>query len=468
MAEEPSDLPLIRQYRDWLGAGTTTNDTERSRFFADGLVVLDTNVLLNLYEYTPSARNQVLNALEQVKDRLWLPYQVGLEFIRGRHRVLDARVRALQEAPATVNRKLMEARQAVLAARDLVQSLLLRYAQDTEAGTALGTEITNQAIDSLLAPWRTTLLEHVQTLKREHDLALSSVGTDDPVLPRVAELFGSQIATPPDPRTVRQRVEDATSYRFPNQIPPGFSDAGKGTPLKSAGDYLLWEEIIERAQEPNTPGRVLFVSRDVKEDWYEAAEPGRGPRPWPMLADELRMRSGAELCIETPQQFFQGIRHYLDAEITEATYEEIDRAADRAEKQVLTEYEAGQFDPPQDLALAAYRAAGLTTAATREAIASSSQRMFQWWLIGVTAELGRRNPTDDELSVLLPAASRSALPPAPYWEPGEVLLQGEWPYRTSSWIAPWFVQVIRATPEADRLILQRLAAQQADLSAQDT
>ncbi|WP_223865008.1 PIN-like domain-containing protein [Streptomyces sp. 5-10] len=456
------DLPLIRQYQAWLGNGTQVDDNERSQFFTEGLVVLDTNVLLNLYEYTPEARNQVLNALEHVKHRLWLPYQVGLEFVRGRHRVIDARIRALREAPDTINRKLMEARQSVLAASDLVHTLLLKYAQDTEAGSALKEEITGQTFDALIAPWRELLNTHVQRLKQEHDLVLSAVATNDPVLPRVAQLFGTQVANPPEATKIRQRVEDAISYRFPNKIPPGFQDAGKGTPLNSAGDYLLWEEIIERIQESGSPKRVMFVSSDVKEDWYESAEPGRGPRPWPMLHDELRMRSGAQLYIETPRHFFQGIKDYLDADINDATYEEIDRAADTAQPKALTEHEAAQLAPPDDLAVTAYRAAGLTTAATREAMESVSNRLFQWWLITVTAQLGRRVPEADEPCIDIPAATRSDLPPAPYWHPGEVLLQGEWPYRTSSWIAPWFVQVIKGTPETDRLILQRLAAQQAD------
>src|SRR4051794_11824543 len=46
--------------------------------------VLDANVLLDLYRGTPTAAEEAVGALEQIRDRLWLPYQVALEYQRHR------------------------------------------------------------------------------------------------------------------------------------------------------------------------------------------------------------------------------------------------------------------------------------------------------------------------------------------------------------------------------------------------
>ncbi|MEW2179060.1 PIN-like domain-containing protein [Streptomyces sp. NPDC005406] len=70
MTDTEGELLLIKQYRDWIQKAPSENDPERTRFFKDGVVVLDTNVLLSLYEYTPSARRQVLDALHNVQSRL--------------------------------------------------------------------------------------------------------------------------------------------------------------------------------------------------------------------------------------------------------------------------------------------------------------------------------------------------------------------------------------------------------------
>ncbi|WP_446040456.1 PIN-like domain-containing protein [Streptomyces sp. SID1121] len=466
MEDQHDELPLIRRYRDWLQSEPGDAHSVREKFFTQGLVILDTNVLLNLYEYTPAARHQVLSALERVKDRLWLPHQVGLEFVRNRHRVIATRVKALNDAPASLREKLGEANRAILAASKLVQELLIKYAQDSAASDALRQQISSQSIEQLLGPWRTTLMGHIQDLKQDHDLAISTVANNDPVLPKVAELFGNQIADPPEPEVTRNRVEEAASYRYPNMIPPGFMDAGKGSPLASAGDYLIWEEIVHYAKNSAPTTHVLFVSGDVKDDWYEAPEPGRGRRPWPSLADEMRTRADAELRIETPKDFFMGVKRYLDVEIADTTYEEIGRVADSRSPSAVTEYEANQTSPPADLAVAAFRSAGLKSSALRDELDAPSSQLFQWWLIGVTVQLERRLPFENEPEVAIFGATRATTPPDSTWVRGEVLLLGEWPYRTSSWIAPWFADLIKRTPSPDRLILQRLAAQQMDLQSQ--
>lgn len=466
MTAPNGDLPLIRQYRDWLQSDTDHGGSTRERFFTQGLVILDTNILLNLYEYTPSARSQVFSALERVKDRLWLPHQVGLEFVRNRHRVIAKRVKALNDAPTAVTQKLREANKSILAASSLVQELLIRYAQDTQASESLRAEISSQSVEELLSSWRDTLLGHVSALKNDHDLALSTVTNDDPVLPQVAELFGDRVATPPEPSVIRHRVEEAASYRFPNRIPPGYMDAGKESPLNAAGDYLLWEEVVQHVQHLPETLHVLFVSGDLKDDWYEAPEPGRGRRPWPSLSDELRSRAAAELRIETPKEFFMGVKRYLDVDIADTTYEEIGRAADIHLPAAITEYKAAQTTPPINLVAAAYEAAGLITSSLREELESPPQRIFQWWLIGVTEQLKRRQPTDVEVPVDIVAASRETQPPGRDWVSGKILRFGEWPYRTSSWLAPWFAELVSSAPEEDRLTLLRLAAQQIEAQTQ--
>ncbi|MFG2554973.1 PIN-like domain-containing protein [Streptomyces sp. NPDC048581] len=456
------------------------DDANRETFFTQGLVVLDTNVLLSLYEYTPTAREQVFGALEQIAPRLWLPHQVGLEFARGRHRVIANRVKALGEAPDALNKKLQKARQAVIEASTFVKDLLEKYAQDEAASAALDKQINNQAIDDRLEEWRTLLKQHVQQLKDEQDVRLGSIETNDPVLPRIAALYDDRIAPPTPPEIVKKRVDEASNHRFPNRIPPGFSDWGKGTPLEAAGDYLLWAEILEIAETLPEPRRVLLISSDGmsenKEDWYQKAEQGRARRPWPTLFDEMKLHASAELRLEEPRSFFEGIDQFLnpDVQLTETTYEEIDRAAETMaygvgqKQEPVTEETAAFTDPPEGLALAAYRAAGLTTGVIRRLVESAGHRSFQWWLIGVTAELEQRRTEEDEPAVELVAAVRSARRPRPEWLPGEVLKQGEWPYRLNSWISPWFVQAVQSASEADRLLLQRHAARQADVTAESS
>ncbi|RLK60440.1 PIN-like domain-containing protein [Actinokineospora cianjurensis] len=56
---------------------------ELRRVLTSGIVVPDTNLLLNLYRYTATARDTLLRALEKL-ETLWVPHQVLTEFWRNR------------------------------------------------------------------------------------------------------------------------------------------------------------------------------------------------------------------------------------------------------------------------------------------------------------------------------------------------------------------------------------------------
>ncbi|MEE4544679.1 PIN-like domain-containing protein [Streptomyces sp. V4-01] len=474
MAEPEGDMGepvLLQRFSAWLQPGPSAADAERSAFFSDGVIVLDTNVLLSLYEYTETSREEVLSALEQTVGRLWMPYQVGLEFVRGRRSTLESRKRALASAATEVNKKLMAARKAIVEAKDVVCAQLDKYARAQQEIAGLDTLVADGDVDAHLDVYRHEFKRHLDMLKADHGLALNSADAEDPILPRIAKLYGDGVGEQPDDDLLRRRLEEATAFRFPNKIPPGFSDADKDTPLKSAGDFLLWEEMIEHVcQLPANGRRVLFVSNDTKEDWYEQRSGSSSSRPWPSLVDELRRRAQADLRIETPPHFFGGIREFLDAELAADTYAEIERVSEAFDAKVpttpllVTEETATHLDPPGELALAAFNSVGLVSSTVRAALESESpsQRLFQWWLIGVTAQLGRRAAGEAEPSVGIATAMRSSEPPSQDWVPGTALSPAEWLHRDSSWIAPWFIDLLDSIPQGDRAVLRRLAAQQAE------
>ncbi|MFE0252430.1 PIN-like domain-containing protein [Streptomyces sp. NPDC059010] len=462
------DPALIQRFHAWLQPVPSPQDTARLVFFQDALIVLDTNVLLSLYEYTAESREEVLTALSQVSERLWMPYQVGLEFVRGRRGVLESRKRVLGDAAKSVNAKLTTACQAIIAAKDTVRAQLEKYARAPGEIEALEQLVSEAAVNEHLTVYRDAFKAHLDMLKTGHDLTPVKVDTADPILPQVADLYGDRVGHQPDDQLLQQRLDEAVVFRFPNQIPPGFKDFGKGTPLKAAGDFLIWEEVIEQAALlPEGSRRVLFVSNDVKEDWYDTSNGKQ--RPWPALLDEIQRRAGAELRLETPPDFYAGVGEYLNAELAEDTYAEIRRVSETFtppgldDGTVVTASAAAKIAPPGGLPVTAYRSAGLASSVLRTKMESlePEDRLAQWWLIGVTAQLQRRQATDGEPEVDIVAATRGGDAPAPDWKPGTVLPSGEWIHRESSWISPWFLDLLGSSPTADRGILSALASEQA-------
>jgi hypothetical protein len=462
-----SEFPMLHQYRAWIRPDSGCPKEEHETFFTEGVIVLDTNVLLDLYRYTPGARGELLAALRLLSHRLWLPYQVGIEFVRQRRSVIFERLEALKRAGAQIDRAFNEAWRDVAGARDQVKALLGTYAADEQSQALLDELITQPELMQLLDAWRRRLQDHVTRLREDQDIQLSDIKSgSDVILPQIAELFGDQVALPPSGEQIKGRVQEAIHFRYPNQIPPGFADQGKSTDLRAAGDFLLWEEVISYASKSDTRARIIFVSRDTKEDWYEQAAPGLARRPWPSLLDEFRRRTGKDLLIVEPSGFFAGIKEHLNADITPQTAREIERTAESlelSEKQgpvLITSEDASVVAPPPGLAMTALEAARLSSPAIRSVLTDIAHRQFQWWLIGVTAELQLREREDSEPLVEIESILRTHLAPSSDWLPGTEFPQGALPARSSFWAAPWMVEMVNATPNPDRAVLLRLALRQ--------
>jgi hypothetical protein len=81
-----------------LAAYTPLPESDLARVWKAGLIVLDANVLLNLYCYSSTTRDDLLDGLATVPDRLWLPHQATAEFCLGRPRVIEQQRTKCDEA----------------------------------------------------------------------------------------------------------------------------------------------------------------------------------------------------------------------------------------------------------------------------------------------------------------------------------------------------------------------------------
>ncbi|MEU4293826.1 PIN-like domain-containing protein [Kribbella sp. NPDC026596] len=451
--------PLLRHFDAWIEPAYGTDDAAKQEYYPSAIIVPDTNVLLDLYQYTPVTRQQLLAALQSVSDRLWLPHQAGLEFVRGRAGVIKRRNEVLSRAPREVNSAFESAWKQIDSAAKHIKNLMVSYAGPDNLGE-IDALMNRELFDQFTAQWKTALIERAKAIKDEHDIGPGAfIGGADELLITIAELFGDRIGEPVTEDALRLRVERATKFRYPNNIPPGFSDLGKDTELLAAGDFLLWEEVIEYAQNLPEP-KVIFVSGDTKVDWYQQAGFGQKKQPWPYLIDEFRLRTGGRILITETAEFYADIKQYLGADIASSSIEEVNRpvaAPERDDEVFLSPKELGQSDPPSALVEAAYYSAQLSSKAVRQAIERPSDRLFQWWLIGVTRDLAKRGTESGEPLFDLQAFRREEATPGPSWVPADAVLHlGEFPY-LSMYIAPWFATILELSPPADRQRLLRLA-----------
>jgi hypothetical protein len=88
---------LFPQYAD-------TSEQNYANVWNQALFVFDTNVLLNLYRYQSSTRDELLNVLEQLSERTWAPHHVALEFQRNRLKVIAEQNKRFSEVRRTIEK----------------------------------------------------------------------------------------------------------------------------------------------------------------------------------------------------------------------------------------------------------------------------------------------------------------------------------------------------------------------------
>ncbi|MBB4661988.1 PIN-like domain-containing protein [Conexibacter arvalis] len=284
------------------GYRTPSQDAYR-RVLTQGIVAVDANVLLNLYRYTEQAKNDLLAVLASLGSQLWVPNQVVVEFWRNREGVL--------RDPRGTERAARE----LVDARDRATATIRAWANRVSLPPAE----ERRLIDTLLGAY-STVIDGVDAFSdRSGERAARDTGSDV-VLGRLEAVLDSRVGPPLESDAHAVAVAEARR-RIEELVPPGFKDKSKDGD-GAAGDYLVWEQLLIEASRRRSD--VLFVTGDVKEDWWRR-ERGelRGPRL--ELVAEMRSRSEGNLLMLTPSMLLSIARSVLDVEVHEESVENAER-----------------------------------------------------------------------------------------------------------------------------------------------
>ena len=318
---------LTVDFAGWLGnAGS-----QPELFFRNGLIVLDANVLLDLYRVTPDARSQVIGTLNGVADRLWVPHQAAVEFSRNRRGVVEDRTSSFKQTKQVLQSATAKAIDVLISG---VEQLVYQRERNGTTRTwdivvaGLDRESLIRRLDGVMGP----ALTELETLMAEHDLHVQDMQGADPLLSQIDELLNGRIGPGYASAELRVLVEEAHSFRFPNKIPPGYLDVGKETPLRAAGDFLLWRQTIDKAALMTDNDRlVLLITQDLKEDWWNLDTKKRPQGPRPELVQELHDCAGANLLLLTLKEFLTGAKRYLASSVSDETLNELREVSEDVE-----------------------------------------------------------------------------------------------------------------------------------------
>jgi hypothetical protein len=286
-------------------------EDEFSELWQNCLFVLDANVLLNLYRYSPGTSEELIGILKEISDRLWVPNQAALEYQNNRLVVIE------QQA-ATYDAIQDELRKT----QDRIDNDLRSFARHPFI-----------EVDHLLERIKNTFAEiekELSELKQEHPDLLDG----DHIRDTITALLEGKVGSPYSSERMDEIYKEG-KIRYERDIPPGYLDKDKeGT--RQYGDLVLWFQVIDKAEETKKP--IIFITDDRKDDWWWRFK-GKTVGPRPELVEEILSQADASFYMYQSDPFMEHARKYLERQVKQEAIDEV-RDVRRRDEEYMTAAQA--------------------------------------------------------------------------------------------------------------------------------
>lgn len=240
-------------------------------------IVFDTNVLLNIYRYSPEFTEFAMDCLNHIKGTIMLPSTVRIEY--GKH--CDSEYHAMKN-------RIERFGNSILNSTTASSAKMLNICDDLEKMHFPDIEVLKLEITQKLDEIR----KCVEDYKTNHnDLKLIADWSDNDHLKQlVSKLDVNQVMDSPNYETLYNWYESGEK-RFHKETPPGYKDKDKPG-LNRYNDLVLWMETIRYAKSKKV--NIIFVTDDVKSDWWQTAKDGTISFHQELI-DEFRRETSQEI-----------------------------------------------------------------------------------------------------------------------------------------------------------------------------
>ncbi len=272
------------------------SEAEFKKLWNKCLFVLDANVLLNLYRYSSETRKKLVEILQRLETRLWVPHQAALEYQRNRLDVISAQRQAYDQIELLLG--------------DTHKRL------ETQLNSYRRHPLIN--VDALLRSVASAFKSQSKMLAKAREKHPDLLG-EDPVRETLTKLLDGKVGPPYSEAKLKEIFRDGAE-RYRKSIPPGYRDAKSKEGERAFGDLVLWLQVIDKAEKDKTP--IVIVTDDVKEDWWWRHE-GKIVGPHPELVAEIRERADVDFYMYVSDQFMKYARQFLKEEVDQGAIDEV-------------------------------------------------------------------------------------------------------------------------------------------------
>lgn len=261
---------------------------EISSIWRNCLLVLDANVLLNLYRYSVSTRDDILSTLKKFSSKLWMPFQIGWEYQNNRELVISKTYGLPKELSCKIRSK----------KEDFLNSFKSEYLRNPY----LSQEALSKKLDKLEA----SLVKFIEDRFKD----APDMEDEDIVCRELNAIYDGKVGEDFSHEELLSLYQDGMQ-RYSAKIPPGYKDASEKKDRRERhiyGDLILWKQIIRYSGAQKKD--VIFVCEDLKEDWMRI-ENGKTKGPRRELLREFHDETGGQKIVFMNQQRFLDFVHSL-------------------------------------------------------------------------------------------------------------------------------------------------------------
>jgi hypothetical protein len=295
------------------------------------LFIFDTNIYLDLYRLPETGKKEYLSLLKRLNSRLWVPYNVALEFFRNRLVVINKLDKDFYENITFVEelkQKIEKNDQEFKKRHPLISS---------------NTDFLIKKIIPLLDQYRNKLIE-----EKEKNPDLKKLDTN---LSEIDNLIKDKIGDSYD----KQKLDEICKLgiqRYKVECPPGYEDEKKNdvefyfknndfvSYEAKFGDLIIWNQIIDFVNFKDVKN-LIFVTADDKEDWWlEFGGKKLGPRP--ELLQEIFSKTNIErFYLYNSENFLANAKIHLEFKVSEELIQQVI---------VATQYAGDEYSPFRSMA----------------------------------------------------------------------------------------------------------------------
>lgn len=278
-------------------------EEEFKKLWSDCLFVFDTNTLLNMYRYSRKTADAYFEVLKKLKEnkQLWIPYQVGYEFY-------ENRIDVISEYEGSY---------------DSVLSILDNAKKEIEKSYKNHPFLDLKEIKKKMDNGLKSVETEINKAKEDHPKWMEK----DDVLDKINNLFEGGIGLNYDEKRLLE-IKKEGKERYEKKVPPGYKDDKKSED-KKYGDLILWYQIIDKAKDTKKP--IVFISGDVKEDWW-LEKNGKRIMPLPQLKQEMLEKAKVDFHIYTADKFLE---YYDNKTIDKVAINEVRKIRELEEERMM-------------------------------------------------------------------------------------------------------------------------------------